>query len=152
MEIPIRDLTSPYPLFKLLSEELIKKVKRDNFAILRPSMMISSDSPKNNLRRLVECRVPKLSVTKESEYNVISYFDVLNTVKYFMDSRQSGVYNLASSKNIKLADLAEKLNKEVEWGRFTYALNHIDNTKISKIITAYSRTSEQVIYELFKRS
>jgi nucleoside-diphosphate-sugar epimerase len=150
LEFELRDIKSPYALFKLLSEELIKKVKKNNFAILRPSMMLSSNSPKNNLKRLLEDASPKLSVSEDSEYNVILYSDVLNIVKFLIDTRQSGIFNLASSQNIKLHDLALRLNKIVDWGGHLYKLQNIDVTKISLIDPIFLQSSEQAIARLYK--
>lgn len=150
LDIEVRDIQSPYAVFKLLSEELIKRVEKSSFAILRPTMMISSNSPKNNLKRLLEDKSPKLSVSKDSEYNLVLYSDVLNVVKFLIDTRQPGIFNLASSRNIKLHDLAAKLNKRVDWGRYLYKLQNIDATKISGINSAFLKTSEQVISELYK--
>jgi hypothetical protein len=114
-------------------------------------MMISLHSSKNNLKRLLEDNYPILSVSKDSEYNVISYSNVLNIVKFFIDTRQYGIFNLATEQNIKLCDLASKLNKKVEWGNYTYKLNKIDVTKISTISSAFCQTSEQVIMELYNQ-
>lgn len=150
VDIDIREIISPYAFLKLLSEELIQKIDGNRFVILRPSMMISSCSPLNNLKRLIEDDYPTLSVSKESEYNLVSYENVLNAVKYFIKTRQSGIFNLASDKNIKLLDLAEKLNKRVVWGHFSYRLNKIDITKISKIVPQFRQTSEQIILGLYK--
>lgn len=151
LEIEIRDVPSPYGLFKLLSEELIRKIEGNNFVILRPAMMISPQSPKNNLKKIIEDEHPVLSVLPDSEYNVISYSDVLNLIRHFIATRQTGIYNLASSKNIKLSDLASKLNKKVVWGKYLYKLNKIDIAKISAISSAFCQTSEQVIFELYQK-
>ena len=111
--------------------------------------MVSSSSAKNNLKRLIEDSYPILSVAKDSEYNLISHHDVLTAVKYFIETRQSGIFNLASDQNIKLVDLAEKLNKKVVWGNYSYRLNKIDTTKISMIMSVFRKTSEQVILGLY---
>jgi dTDP-4-dehydrorhamnose reductase len=150
-EIEIRDVSSPYGLFKLLSEQLIRKLKCNNSVIFRPTMMISPQSAKNNLKKIIEDERPVLSVSPDSEYNVISYFDVLNVVRHFISTRQTGIYNLASSKNIKLFDLASKLNKKVVWGKFLYKLNKIDIAKITTIDSAFFQTSEQIILDLYKK-
>lgn len=149
-EIEIRDVPSPYGLFKLLSEELIRKIKSDNFVIFRPAMMVSPQSTKNNLKKLIEDERPMLSVSPDSQYNVILYSDVLNVVRHFIATRQSGIYNLASSQNIKLSDLASKLNKQVIWGNFLYRLNKIDTAKITTVYPAFDKTSEQVILGLYQ--
>ncbi len=150
-EIQIRDVRSPYGLFKLLSEEFIRKLKCNNSVILRPSMMISPQSAKNNLKKIIEDEHPIVSVSPDSEYNVISYSDVLNIVRHFIATRQTGIYNLASSKNIKLLYLASKLNKQVVWGKFLYKLNKIDIAKITTIYSPLLQTSEQVIFDLYQK-
>jgi len=150
-EIEIRDVPSPYGLFKLLSEELIRKLKGNNFVIIRPAMMISPQSVKNNLKKIIQDERPVLSVSPDSEYNVISYPDVLNVIRHFIATRQTGIYNLASSKNIKLFDLASRLNKKVVWGKYLYKLNKIDIAKIAAINPAFFQTSEQVILDLYQK-
>ncbi len=149
-EIDIRDLSTPYGLFKLLSEELIKSTQKNNYAILRPTMMISFESAKNNLKKIIEDEHPKLSVSEDSEYNVVLYSDVLKLVENFINTRQNGVFNIASSQNIKLSDLASKLNKKITWGEYLYKLKKIDTTKISLVSKIFCKTSEEVIFDLYK--
>ncbi len=129
-KIDINKVSTIYGLTKLMCEEMIKKTSH---LILRCPALLGRYS-KNNLTKLINDE--ELSLSKDSELNLVLYQDVLNFIK----KDKSGVYNLTSSENIKLSKIAKILNKSPRFGNYKYQVGNIDNKRCE-----FNKTSEEVL-------
>ena len=128
-KIDINKVSTIYGLTKLMCEEIIKKTPH---LILRCPSLLGRYS-KNNLTRLINNE--EISLSKDSELNLVLYEDVLNFIK----EDKSGIYNIASSENIRFSKIAKILNKSPQFGNYKYQVGNIDNHKCG-----FNKTSEEV--------
>lgn len=128
-KIDINKVSTIYGLTKLMCEEMIKKTSH---LIIRCPGLLGRYS-KNNLTKLINDE--ELSLSKDSELNLVLYKDVLNFIK----KDKSGVYNIASSENIRFSKIAKILNKNPRFGNYKYQVGNIDNHRCE-----FNKTSEEV--------
>ena len=128
-KININKISTIYGLTKLMCESMVKETKH---LILRCPNFLGKYS-NNNLTKLINNE--EISLSKDSELNLVLYEDVLNFIK----KNKSGIYNIASSKNIKFSRIAKILNKIPQFGNYNYQIGNIDNHKCG-----FNKTSEEV--------
>jgi hypothetical protein len=58
-----------------------------------------------------------------------------------------GIYNLASSENISLSQVAVLLKKKVNFGNVKYSVGNVDNSKASAVLPVLKKTSKEIISE-----
>lgn len=121
-----------------------------NPLILRCSGLLGPHSKKNNLLKLIRDETPKLTLTPESKINVVSYEDVFEFIDNALKNNRIGVYNIASSKNISIKEVADKLTKNPIYGFFKYDVGKIDNMKAREFNPNLAKSSWQVIEEYLK--
>ena len=84
-------------------------------------------------------------MSANSTFNYVLHSDIVDFIKFSIDEDIKGVYNLASSKNIALKEVADIYKKKVKFGSFCYKTGKIDNKKISSIFPVFRKTSKQNI-------
>lgn len=137
-----------YSKTKILSEDLIIK-NCPNFLILRCTALLGSDSRQNSLIKIIKERNPTLTLSAESVFNYILHKDVLEFIKLAIGKDLQGIYNLASSENITLSEVADLVGKQVNFGNYTYNVGNIDTSKIRAILPAFNKTSKEVLIRFF---
>lgn len=143
--IDINAIDGIYGITKLISEALVIK-KSSRFLILRCSAMLGKDSRKNTLIRIIE-GAKELNLSGQSIFNHILHTDVLDFINFAIKNDFLGIYNVASSGNITLQEVADISKKQVNFGDLVYNVSKIDNSKISSIFPAFKKTSKEVIKE-----
>ena len=133
-----------YAETKLISESIIKE-RCANHLILRPTTMVGEYSRKNTLLRIIDGGGEKLFLSGDSQFNYVLYDDVLDFIKLAIDKDISGVYNVASSENIQLSEVAGLIGRKVSFGSHKYSVGNISNNKISSICPVFSRTSKDFL-------
>jgi nucleoside-diphosphate-sugar epimerase len=142
--IDIDSLNGIYGITKLMSESIIKNQCR-NYLILRASALLGKYSRKNSLLRILEDKDCTLTLSGNSRFNYVLHSDVLDFIKFSIEHDIKGIYNLASSDNITLSEVAEMTDKKVKFGSYFYDAGNIDNSKISSVFPAFKKTSKEVI-------
>lgn len=136
-----------YGRAKLNAERIVLK-NSENPLILRCSGLLGPYSRKNNLLKLINDDNPQLSLTLNSELNVVLYEDVL---KFILDSKENtGIYNISSSKNITIEEISNKLKKNPKYGKFNYSVGNIDNSKAKYLNSKFAKTSLEIIEGFIK--
>jgi nucleoside-diphosphate-sugar epimerase len=133
--------TSIYAATKLASEAIVKQISK-NYLILRGSTPLGIHSRKNTLMQMIQNEPCTVGLAKSSVYNIIIYADILNFIKFAIENDIQGVFNLASSSNITLENVAKILDKNIQFGDGFYSAGAIDNTKISSAFSAFKANSE----------
>ncbi len=144
--IDINSVYGIYAITKLISESLVKKIS-PNYLILRCSTLLGKYSRKNSLIRIIKEVNPTLSLSSESTFNYILHSDVSGFIKLALEKNFKGIYNLASSTNITLAQAAEILEKKVLFGDYIYYAGNIDNSKSAATYSRFRKTSVEIISE-----
>lgn len=133
-----------YGITKLLSESIIKH-HCPNYLILRATALLGKYSRKNSLIKIIEDKDCILTLSGNSRFNYVLHSDVLDFIKLSIENDLKGIYNLASSGNITLSEVAERLGKKVQFGNYLYDVGNISNNKISALSPAFRKTSIEVI-------
>lgn len=144
--IDLNKATTLYGITKLIAESLVQK-NCPNFLILRCATLLGKDSRKNSLIKILKEDYPSLKISAQSEFNYILHKDVLTFIKVAMEKDLQGVYNLASSENITLQQVAKKFNKKVGFGDYVYNVGDIDNNKAATLVPVFKKTSGEIISE-----
>ena len=135
-KIDINKVSTIYGLTKLMCEEMIKKT--DHLILRCPNFLGKYSN--NNLTKLIND--DELSLSGDSELNLVLYEDVLDFIK----KDKSGIYNISSSENIKFSRIAKILNKTPQFGNYKYQVGNIDNNKCE-----FDKTSEEVFLNFISR-
>lgn len=142
--IDIDSVRGIYALTKLMSESLIKE-ESSNYLILRCSSLIGKYARKNTLIKIRTEEKPILTLSPDSSLNYILYTDVSEFIKLAIEKNLQGIYNLVSSKNITLSEIASLLKKKVNFGDYVYNVGNIDNRKAVAVSRAFKKTSRKII-------
>jgi len=148
--IPLNSLNNIYAITKLMSETIVKNNCND-YLILRCSALLGKCSRKNSLIRIIENEECNLTLSGKSEFNYILHSDILDFIKLAIEKNIQGTYNLASSQNITLSEVAKMLDKRVNFGSYVYRTGHIDNSKIISVFPVFKNTSKKVVNKLIKQ-
>lgn len=144
--ININSVTGIYGITKLISESIIMNFCSD-YLILRCATLLGKYSRKNTFLKLFEEESPSPALSAKSFFNYILHTYVSDFIKLAIKKDLKGIYNLASSKNISLVQVAKQLNKKVNFGNYTYNVGQIDNKKAATLISIFRKTSQEVITE-----
>jgi len=134
-ELNSKSQPTPYIIMKALNEHIIREQSK-NYLILRPSGLVGDDKKRNSLHKLMNNE--DITLTGESVNDFILFDDVYNTIQ----SHESGTFYLLSQKSITMKEIAEKFNKEINFGHFEYGINVESDIDIG-------RTSFEILKEHF---
>lgn len=135
-----------YGITKLMSESIIRNHCK-NYLILRGTALLGKYSRKNSILKIIDEKECILTLSGDSRFNYLLHSDVLDFIKFSIEHDIKGIYNLASSENITLLEVASLLGKKVKFGTFLYDVGKIDNSKISSIFPAFKKTSKEIILQ-----
>ena len=141
--------SSIYAASKLTSEAIVKEEAK-NYLILRGSTPLGTYSRKNTLMQMIESESCTVGLSSKSAYNIIIYSDIFNFIKFAIENNVQGVFNLASSNNITLENIARILDKNIQFGKGFYNAGNIDNTKIASTFPAFKASSEDNLIKYLK--
>jgi nucleoside-diphosphate-sugar epimerase len=147
--INIDSVDNLYGTVKLMSESIVRS-RSDKFLILRSSAMLGKHARKNSLIRMIEEDECVLSLSGNSRMNYILHTDVSDLIRLSIDNDMKGIYNMISSKNIVLSEVADILGKKVQFGSYIYDVGDIDGDRIRSISPAFKKTSKDVIEQFIK--
>ncbi len=142
--IPIDQVGNVYAITKLMSESLVK-ARSKNFAVLRASAFLGKYARPSSLIKIIQQEHCSVTLVPDSEVNCIDHEDVLHAIQQLIKGDMSGTFNVASSKNITLAKVADMFGRKVRYGTYCYRVGLIDNRKIASIWPAFKKTSQEVI-------
>lgn len=143
--IDISSVSGIYAITKLISESLVRQ--SSNYLILRCATLIGKSSRKNSLIKIIEEKSPNLTLSPNCSFNYIHHWDVSNFIKLAIKKDLRGIYNLASSTNITLSQVAKILKKNIRFGDHKYDVGNINNSKAAAIYPNFKKTSQKVISE-----
>lgn len=142
--IALADIGEPYAETKLIGEEIVRK-KAHNPIIFRCVNILGKYARKTNVMKLIEDDNPQLTLTADSEINVVTYDDIRACIEYARTHNMQGTYNIARSAPIQFGKIAEMVGKKVQFGTYTYHSGNIDNTKITALLPQFKETAEGAV-------
>lgn len=149
--ISLNSVGGIYAATKLMAESLVMR-HCPNFLILRCSAFLGAHSRKANLKIIAEDKDPVLTLTADSQFNYVLHADILDFLQFAIAEDLQGIYNVASSENISLGEVAEMLKKKVRFGDFRYETGKISNGKILAVSRAFRKTSKEVVAEFLREA
>jgi nucleoside-diphosphate-sugar epimerase len=147
--IDVDSIKGIYGITKLMSESIIRK-HCENYLILRASALLGRYSRRNSLIKIIEDQDCILSLSGESRFNYVLYSDVLGFIEFSIQRDLKGIFNLTSSENITLSEVANMLGKKIKFGDYFYDVGNIDNSKILSIFPPFKKTAKEVIAQYIK--
>jgi nucleoside-diphosphate-sugar epimerase len=144
--IDVSAITGLYALTKLMSESIIIN-HCVNYLILRSTSLLGKYSRKNSLINIIKEKDCKLTLSANSRLNYVLHSDMLNFIKFAITHRLKGIYNIASSKNITLSEIADISGNKVRFGKYHYDVGNISNSKVVSVFPDFNKTSLEVIRE-----
>jgi len=142
--IDMDSVSTIYGITKLMSECIVKNHGL-NYLILRPTAHLGKYSRKNSLIRIMEDEECALTLSGDSRFNYVLHSDVLDFTKFSIKHDIKGIYNVASSENINLSEVADILGKKVKFGTYRYDVGNIDNSKVLSVLPTLKKTSKESI-------
>ncbi len=152
-EDEVLDMRQPreiYPWTKLASEVAVTK-KSNNFLILRCSALLGQYSRPNSLTRILDNDRSGLSLAPTSMFNYVLHSDISDFIKLAIDQDLTGIFNIMSSRNIVLSEVAKLSKRQVNYGEYVYNCGQIDNAKVVSVFPAFNKTSAEVIKEFISQ-
>lgn len=149
--IEIDSVDNLYGITKLMSEAIVRG-RSDNFLILRFSAMLGMYSRKNSLIRMLEDDECVLSLSGDSRMNYVLHTDVSDFIRLSIDQNLKGIYNMTSSEDITLLEVAEMLGKKVRFGSYVYDVGDIDGSRARSVFPTFNKTSRDVIEQFIKEN
>jgi nucleoside-diphosphate-sugar epimerase len=147
--ISINQVNGLYPITKLIAESIIAN-RCKNYLILRASALLGKDSRTNSFLQLLKNNQPVLKLSSDSSFNYILHSDVLAFISFAINNDLRGIFNMTSSTNMTLSDVAIILKKKATFGSYCYNTGNISNKKIASIFPSFKKTSENVITQFIK--
>ena len=142
--IDMDSISGIYGITKLMSESIVKTCCV-NYLILRGTALLGKYSRKNSLIKIIEEDRCILTLSGDSRFNYVLHLNILDFIKFSIDHDLKGIYNLASSENITLLEVANMLGRKVKFGTYLYDVGNIGNSKISSIFPVFKKTSKEIV-------
>lgn len=140
---------SNYKLTKLYAESMVKTLSK-NYLIIRPSSMIGLDMRENNLFKIIKYQTPSLSLTPNSELNLILHSDILKFIYFATSENITDTVDFVSSKNITIERIAQLVGKYPVYGNYNFQCATGDTKKIQNYMPSLVKTSEESFIEFYR--
>jgi nucleoside-diphosphate-sugar epimerase len=140
--LPAGDAQDPYASAKRACEALVGEQARRPL-ILRPTAMIGKSMRRNHLYAMIHGE--QLSLSPDSEFNYVSHDLVAKFIGTALKLDLSGVYNLATTENILLSEVARELGVTPRFGAYRYRTGSVSNLKAASVLPALAVRSIDVL-------
>ena len=146
--IDVNLVNTMYGIAKLISEGVIRH-STSNWLILRCSSLLGKYMKKNNLVKIFQEDNCHVTLARDSVLNYVAYFHLLDFIKLAIALDLKGIYNMVSSQNITLGEIADRLKRKVYFENFRYAVGDIDNQKAVALYPPLELTSKEILENYF---
>ncbi|MDN3513537.1 MAG: NAD(P)-dependent oxidoreductase [Candidatus Brocadia sp.] len=146
--IHIDNMRGMYAITKLISESIVRRCR--NFLILRPTTLLGRHARKNTLTRIIEGEKDPLFLSGNSRFNFVLHSDILDFIKFSIGNDIKGIFNVSSTGNIQLSEVANLLNQKVRFGTYQYDVGNISNDKITTLFPAFKKTSKEILHQFIE--
>lgn len=136
-----------YGKTKLLAEHLVLMYGNSSL-VLRPSSLLGAAMKKNSVLRILiapDKVGTKVFLSPQSRFNFVSYSLIKGFVSVGIKQNLRGIFNLSSSSDIALQEIASMFSKSVEYGTYNYNLGNIPNQKAVAFLPALDVSSRDLL-------
>jgi nucleoside-diphosphate-sugar epimerase len=137
-------LSGPYAFAKLFSDALVRARCADHLVLRPASLLGPTMRPSTTLRVLTE-RAPRVFLHPDSRFNFVLHADIAAFIARALAEHIRGVFNVASTGQVRLGDMAARLGLSVTFGEHAYDAGDVSNAKVSAIEPAFRRTSAETL-------
>lgn len=136
-----------YGLFKLLAEQLISNNTEESL-ILRCGFIVGRTSRLNNITKIMRFNVSPLTLTAESNFNLVSMVQIKRFIELALAQNITGIFNTGSIQNSTLREIAQAIGSHPMFGSFTHDVHRMDTSKIRKISKDFEKSSIEIAIEI----
>lgn len=140
---------TPYEAIKLSCESFVTAWP-SNHLIIRATAMLGKSARPNSLMHMLLNPKHELSLHPKSTFNYILHRQIGDFIISALKANHTGVFNLASSGNLTLADAAKQVKAEPSFGNFQYFTPNIKNDKAKIVLPDLEHDSAWAINEFMK--
>ena len=156
IEIDVNNKNNLYDLAKLLGESYCLSSKKENIRIVRPSLVIGTNTPKNLfLPSIILDAISKGKITLrsslESQRDYLRIQDFVKLIPEISLRGKEKIYNVAHGKNIKTKNIVDKIIKLTNCSvdvAPNSPINSSINVNIDRIKNEFNFKSESILSEL----
>ena len=148
-KLTLEALKGGYPSFKLIGEALVTELAT-NPLILRPTSLFGLGMRPNNIIRLLDSTHGKITLTKSSNFNCISYSMIDQFIQFSIEHGTTGTFNCAATNTVSLKDVADHVGYDGPFGEIEYQAPKVDTSKICSIMPSFKITSLETLYPFLR--
>ncbi|MBP2316235.1 NAD-dependent epimerase/dehydratase family protein [Azospirillum soli] len=139
-DIRAENLHGAYAVTKFYGEALVRAGAAP-WVILRPTSLLGPYARRSTLARVLESPESVVGLSGDSRYNAVLHEDVAQFIQLAIEHRLSGVYNIASSDDISLDEIAKAFDRRVTFGDHHYSAPRLDNSRATAVLPAFGRST-----------
>ena len=133
-----------YRAVKLACELALRNTNKPNL-VLRPTALLGKTTRPNSLIKMMHNPNCRLTLSPKSIFNYVRHRQISEFIKVAIRNGHVGIYNVASTGNLRLDEIAAIVGARPEYGHYKYEVGDVDNTKAKAIFPDLSMTSAQTI-------
>ena len=133
-----------YRAVKLACELALRNTNKPNL-VLRPTALLGKTARPNSLIKMMHNPNCRLTLSPKSIFNYVRHRQISEFIKVAIRNGHVGIYNVASTGNLRLDEIAAIVGARPEYGHYKYEVGDVDNTKAKAIFPDLSMTSAQTI-------
>ena len=140
-------IPTPYNQTKLFAESIVQKISNKPL-IIRCASLLGSAMRSNTITKIITEDNPRITLSKESTYNFVMHKDIVEFISKCYNNNVTGIFDFLASDFIRLEDIVKRLNREVNFGEYTFTTNKVDNKKLTGMFPEFNKSSWEAL-ELF---
>ena len=133
-----------YRAVKLACELALRNTNKPNL-VLRPTALLGKTARPNSLIKMMHNPNCRLTLNHKSIFNYVRHRQICEFIKVAIRNGHTGIFNIASTGNLRLDEIAAIVGARPEYGHYKYEVGDVDNSKAKAIFPEFSMTSAQTI-------
>ena len=113
--------------------------------VLRPTALLGKTARPNSLIKMMHDPNCRLTLNHKSIFNYVRHRQISEFIKVAIRNGHTGIFNIASTGNLRLDEIAAIVGARPEYGHYKYEVGDVDNSKAKAIFPEFSMTSAQTI-------
>lgn len=139
-----------YSITKLSSEAIVSRFSK-KYLILRLGALLGKYSRENNIIKMLKTEGKcSLTLSPQSSFRFVLYFDLLNFIRLAIKNDFTGIYNIAPKNSITLSKIAGYLPNKPKFGKFLYKTANVNTGKVGRVFTGFNKKPITIINQFSK--
>lgn len=139
----------PYRTIKIACEARLRS-NAGQHLILRPTALLGRSARPNSLIRMMRDPQCSLSLSPASRFNYVLHEHIGHFILSALREGLNGIFNIATTGNLRLDEVAEILAARPEYGKFLYDVGDIDNRKAQSVLPELGQSSRDTVEAFMK--